>query len=144
MKGTLSCKEIYRKLNAYLDKELPAKEEKHITGHLLTCKSCRREFDSLQKLNTLLGERQTETISHSLLQKLEDIPAREGKISGINKAFGRFSLFPAAAAVLLTLFSALLLGRTYLSTGRYESTTTDSYQIAQESFYTLWEEIVNE
>ncbi len=137
------CKPVVRKLNAYLDDELPEDKKKQISEHLSGCILCRQELDALRKVNSLLAEDREEFLPLSLRKKLIKIPEYSSQRRNRIKVTRAITPLPAAAAVLLTLISALFLGRTFL-TYQKEEPGYESYQFAQDSFYTLWEEIAYE
>lgn len=144
MKERLKCKRVLKRLNAFSDKELENYEAKQIAEHLISCESCRKELESLQSINRLLDKVQEIELSPSLQKRLALIPQTKPKRNSRFRTPVRVAPLPAAAAVLLTLFSAILLGRSFITIQESSETTYDSYSIAQESFYTIWEEISHE
>jgi anti-sigma factor (TIGR02949 family) len=53
----LTCEEIFRRLDDYLDRELTAEEMARVRGHLETCEVCAREYDFEEKVLVNLRER---------------------------------------------------------------------------------------
>jgi len=50
----MDCKEICKKLSAYLDDELDRDRTQAIKGHLVHCRECRDEFTDLQTVDNAL------------------------------------------------------------------------------------------
>jgi len=145
MNDKVVCRRVIRKLNAFLDDELSSEDKKLLATHLLSCKSCRLEYNTLKKINEELQYLQDEKhFPLSLKMKLLDIPTKEKQKPSRKNIVRRYASLPAAAMILLTLFSALLLGKIYLDNTNESLTDYQNYQIAQESFYNLWEEIAYE
>ncbi len=141
MRDQKKCRRVIKRLNAFIDKELSKPDMIQVAKHLLDCQRCQKEYENIRQINELLNNKQTEHLPDTLREKLLNIPHIENrKTMKINK-IRRFSPVPAAAAILLTIFSAVMLGRTYLKIGNDTQTGYDNYQLAQESLYTIWEEI---
>jgi|GEM_PF-2365188 predicted anti-sigma-YlaC factor YlaD len=141
MKERRECKKIRVKINAYIDNELTAEEQKVVAGHILGCEYCRKEYDSLKRVNALLNEYHQEDLPQSLKNRLYSIPEQQG---GFRKGYSvprKLAVLPTAAAILLTLFSALFLGRTFLAQTPDSAYLDEDYQLAQSSFYDMWEMI---
>jgi len=144
MRDQMKCRRVINQLNAFADKELSSEDMKLVTEHLLACQKCRKEHDYYLQINNILDSKQTGQLPLKLREKLVNIPRLENrKVIKINR-IRRFSPVPAAAAILLTLFSAVLLGRSYLKISHNTQTGYENYQLAQESFYRIWEEITYE
>ncbi len=45
---TMDCSKAKRKLNRYLDDELPVRDSDHVEQHLRECLSCRNELERLR------------------------------------------------------------------------------------------------
>ncbi len=135
------CKEIRPKISAYLDNELTVEEQIAVARHILSCEECRREHDSLKSIDTLLLDYHKEELPQSLKNRLYSIPEQREVIRKGYAVPGKLSALPTAAAILLTLFSALLLGRTFLAQSPDGNSLYENYQLAQSSFYDMWEVI---
>lgn len=48
----LTCEEVFRRLDDFLDRELTAQEMMRVREHLETCETCAREFDFEEKVLT--------------------------------------------------------------------------------------------
>jgi hypothetical protein len=59
----MNCKNIRKKLSAYIDGETDAALSQHITGHLSRCTPCRKEFHSLQEADSFLKKLPVHEIS---------------------------------------------------------------------------------
>lgn len=142
MKEKRVCKTIIGKINAYLDKEFPEGDMKLVAEHLIICNGCRLEYESLKRVNEQLNLCRTEPIPLALLEKLSGIPFNQKSQSrGFRQ---KFLPLPAAAAVLLTILSAVLLGTSYMANVNDRGENHDNLLIAQESLYNVWEEIAHE
>lgn len=53
----LTCEEIFRRLDDYLDRELTAEEMARVREHLETCEVCAREYDFEEKVLVNLRDR---------------------------------------------------------------------------------------
>jgi anti-sigma factor (TIGR02949 family) len=53
----LTCEEMFRRLDDYLDRELTAEEMARVREHLETCEVCAREYDFEEKVLVNLRER---------------------------------------------------------------------------------------
>ena len=144
MKDKKVCKKTVGKLNAFLDKELPQEEMVFFSEHLLSCAECRAEFDSIKQVNEMLSAYKPEPMPEIIRTKLLLIPQKERANGKVKTFIRRIAPVPAAAALLLTMFFSLILGRTFLNYQNELFADQDSYQLAQESFYTVWEDIGNE
>jgi len=52
----MKCRRVERNLSAYLDGELPAEESLRVGEHLKACSRCRRRFEELTRVETILSE----------------------------------------------------------------------------------------
>ncbi|MBW6515539.1 MAG: zf-HC2 domain-containing protein [Candidatus Cloacimonetes bacterium] len=144
MKGKIKCKKVIQILNAFIDNELSREDKMLVAEHLLSCKSCRKEYDSLNRINELLFDFTTEPLPSTLRLKLLSIPQKEIKKTFRTNLLRRYISIPAAAAILLTLVSAITLGLLYQNSNIGTQSLYNDYQIAQQSFYTIWEGITYE
>jgi anti-sigma factor (TIGR02949 family) len=53
----LTCEEMFRRLDDYLDRELTAAEMSQVREHLETCEVCAREYDFEEKVLVGLRDR---------------------------------------------------------------------------------------
>ena len=52
----MCCRTVERKLNAFLDAELPAAERARVEAHLRECASCRQALDQLRRVAAALAQ----------------------------------------------------------------------------------------
>ncbi len=93
-------------LARYLDRELPLSDRLKVEGHLAGCDSCRRELQTLRKLDRVLrdwGARRTPIPVDTERRVLVSVMRKQRSIQPI-LAFGR--VMPAAVG---TTFAALLV-----------------------------------
>lgn len=50
----MQCLHVRRRLNAWVDEEVPAGEASEIEGHLKQCPQCRREADGIRQMTGIL------------------------------------------------------------------------------------------
>jgi hypothetical protein len=51
----MKCRNVQKKLSSYQDRELRPLEQEEIGRHLLICRSCREEYDKLERVWQTLG-----------------------------------------------------------------------------------------
>ena len=51
----MKCRSVQKKLSAYQDGELKPLEQEEISRHLLSCRSCREEYEKLERVWQTLG-----------------------------------------------------------------------------------------
>ncbi len=52
----MKCRNVQKKLSAYQDNELEAREREQIRSHLLSCRACREHYQELERVWQTLGE----------------------------------------------------------------------------------------
>jgi predicted anti-sigma-YlaC factor YlaD len=52
----MRCRDVQKKLSAYQDRELKHREQEEVSKHLLSCQSCRMEYEKLERIWQTLGE----------------------------------------------------------------------------------------
>ncbi|MBC7218300.1 MAG: zf-HC2 domain-containing protein [Candidatus Caldatribacterium sp.] len=50
----MRCRDVSRRLSAFLDRELPAWEYREVARHLGVCLRCRREYEKLSAVKTMV------------------------------------------------------------------------------------------
>jgi anti-sigma factor RsiW len=108
----MNCRQVQRRLNAYLDGELPAGMRRTLEAHLEGCSACARELEEHQGLRCLLDASPRvsapEGFARSVRQKASRLAV--GARSGALPALWRLSPVPMRAAAMLALGFGLLLG----------------------------------
>ena len=51
----MKCRKVQKKLSAYQDRELEPKEQEQVKSHLLSCQSCREQYEKLERVWQILG-----------------------------------------------------------------------------------------
>jgi hypothetical protein len=67
----MNCSNAHNQLSAYLDHELADDKARKVAKHLENCDICRKEFKTLQNINSILNGLQELTVSESFRRKLE-------------------------------------------------------------------------
>ncbi len=80
----LTCEEVFRRLDDYLDRELTPQEMKRVKEHLDTCEVCAREYAF------------EETVLVNLRDKLRRIAAPQGLVDKISRSLGQLKKDNAA------------------------------------------------
>jgi len=143
MKTNNECRKIQAKLNSYLDNELKPETREMVKLHLQNCNDCQQEYALMKELNASLREYPEAEMPEYMVAKLLQIPKmkREKGLFEILKK--RFVPVPIAAAILLSLASALFVGQNLIDLQEDREIPVE-YQLAQETFYYVWEDITNE
>lgn len=90
------CDEINENLSAYLDKELNKEEAVKVSQHLLRCKSCRRDYESLKYTSMMIKgyfERSVNAVSENNIS--------DKVIQNFHNKERRKELFTSTAAVII-------------------------------------------
>ena len=51
----MKCSKVQKKLSAYQDRELESREQEQVRNHLLSCQSCREQYEKLERVWQTLG-----------------------------------------------------------------------------------------
>jgi predicted anti-sigma-YlaC factor YlaD len=109
----MKCHSVQKKLTAYQDKELKPGEQEEVSKHMLSCQSCREEYDKLERVWQTLGEleeiRPDPWFYRQLVRKIKE-PRERGLLPTIERFFQPLRT-PAIASILLAM--GILTG-TYL------------------------------
>jgi anti-sigma factor RsiW len=101
----MKCRRVQKKLSAYQDGALKPLEQEEISRHLLSCGSCRKEYEQLDRVWQALGG--LEEISPGpwfypqLVGKLKE-PRKRGLLPALEHIF-RFIGAPAIASIILVI-----------------------------------------
>jgi predicted anti-sigma-YlaC factor YlaD len=109
----MKCHRVQKKLSAYQDRELKPQEQNEVRSHLLSCQSCREQYEELEKAWQTLGElkeiRPDPWFYSQLIRRIEE-PREQGVLPLIERVF-QLLRTPAIASILLAV--GILTG-TYL------------------------------
>jgi len=109
----MKCHSVQKKLSAYQDRELKLQEQEEVKSHLLSCRSCREQYEEFERVWQALGE--VEEIHpdpwfyRQLVRKIKE-PREKGLLPTLQHVF---QLFRAPVTVSIILIIGLLAG-TYL------------------------------
>ena len=67
----MKCPDLHNRLSAYQDRELAADKAQDIAKHLEVCDICRKEYKTLQIIDSLLNELPEITVSDAFHEKLK-------------------------------------------------------------------------
>jgi len=135
-----TCSKVRKKFNRYIDDRLNEKEKGKISLHLKNCPRCKKDIHDLLNVNKLLKEIEQPSIPCNTIEKIKHIPKTRAEKVKILRFKEKLRPVPVAASILLTIFLAVFAGEQV--TGVKESPEIPAeYHLAQESLYTLWEEI---
>ena len=109
----MRCRNIHKKLSAYQDKELKPQEQEEVRRHLLSCRSCREQYEKLEEVWQTLGSLD-EVLPDpwfypQVARKIKE-PRERGVLPTIERAF-QLLRTPAIASILLAVG---ILAGTYL------------------------------
>ena len=111
MRYSMKCHSVQKKLSAYQDRELKPREQEEVSRHLLSCQSCREQYEKLERVWQTLGEleeiRPDPWFYRQLVRKIKE-PREQGLLPTIERFF-QLLRTPAIASILLALESWLAL-----------------------------------
>jgi predicted anti-sigma-YlaC factor YlaD len=113
MRYPMKCRNVQKKLSAYQDRELKLREREEVSSHLLSCRSCREQYEKLEGVWQTLGQlREIHPDPWFYPQLIEKIKKpREGR--SIPRLRWAWRLLPAPVIASILLVIGLLAG-TYL------------------------------
>jgi anti-sigma factor RsiW len=123
----MKCRQVEKKLNAFLDQEVNDSERNAILIHLQSCHRCQNELSSLKKLNEDLRIEIREdldiNITEDLILKSRFIKTKSRKIN-------------EAVVSVASMFLAVVLG-TYISNVTFNKSVTSDSTVSNsvESYY---------
>jgi len=113
MRYAMKCHNVQKKFSAYQDKELKPREQEEVSRHLLSCQSCREQYEKLERVWQTLGEleeiRPDPWFYRQLLRKIKE-PREQGLWPTVERFF-QLLRTPAIASILLAIG---ILAGTYL------------------------------
>jgi predicted anti-sigma-YlaC factor YlaD len=109
----MRCRNVQKKFSAYQDRELKHREQEEVSRHLLSCQSCRMQYEKLGRVWQILGEleeiRPDPWFYRQLVRKIRE-PREKGLLPTLQHVFQLFRV-PVTVSVILVV--GLLVG-TYL------------------------------
>jgi predicted anti-sigma-YlaC factor YlaD len=101
----MKCSKVQKKLSAYQDRELEPREQEQVRNHLLSCQSCREQYEKLERVWKTLGG--VEEIHpdpwfyRQVVGKIKE-PRERGLLPGLQWVF-QMSRAPAIASIILII-----------------------------------------
>jgi predicted anti-sigma-YlaC factor YlaD len=109
----VKCRNVQKRLSAYQDRELRPEEQEEFSRHLLSCQSCREQYEKMERIWQTFGEfeeiRPDPWFYPQLSRKIKE-PHQEGVLPVLRHVFQQLR-FPAVASIVLAI--GILTG-TYL------------------------------
>lgn len=91
----LECGFVMNELSAYMDKELPGVLQRNISEHILSCKTCRKEFENIKTIQ--------EKVKQILLWPAEDVNLWPAISYRLNREIRHRTFMWSSAASMLTI-----------------------------------------
>jgi len=135
----MKCRTVQKKLSAYQDKELKSEEHYRIKSHLLSCQSCREQYQNFDRVWQTLGnleEIQPDPwFCRQLVRKIKE-PHEKGLLPTLRHVSQLFRV-PAIASIILIvgLAAGSYLGGILTRFGLFPSQTNTAGYV-QEAFFT--------
>ncbi len=102
----MKCNEISELLSLYIDQMLDETKKKAVEGHLLTCNSCKKEYDNIKEMTELLNQVEPVSVPASFEYRMKKALKEEktasagfGSKSGSSGKTRKLRLLTSAAAV---------------------------------------------
>ncbi|HYP13877.1 MAG TPA: anti-sigma factor, partial [Bryobacteraceae bacterium] len=103
----IPCEQARQSLHPYMDGEIDSSTQLALEAHLVECRSCRAEHDSLRHIvDTVRGARPLYQPPQSLTQRSAELIAGNRKFSGQSRRM-LLAAAPAAAVLLVALLPSL-------------------------------------
>ena len=121
----MKCASIQKKLSAYQDRELEPREQEEVRTHLLSCQSCREQYEKLERVWQHLGELegiQPDPWFYRQLVRRIGQPRESGLFPSLQRFF-QLLPSPAIASILLVIgiLAGAYLGNILAKSGAYPS-----------------------
>ena len=101
----MKCRNIQKKLSAYQDRELKPREQEEVSKHLLSCQSCREQYEKLERAWQTLGEleeiRPDPWFYPQLIRKVKE--TRQKRVLPAAQHVFQLLRTPAIASILVTV-----------------------------------------
>jgi predicted anti-sigma-YlaC factor YlaD len=101
----MKCHNVRKKFSAYQDKELKPREQEEVSRHLLSCQSCRDQYEKLERAWQTLGEleeiRPDVWFYPQLIRKIQET-RKKRVLTALQHVF-RLLRTPAIASILLAV-----------------------------------------
>ena len=132
MSKKLDCK-IRKKLNAYLDNEIPENEYIEIKDHLLSCPECQAEIRELNRINEFLNDFQEEDVPIGVKTNIMNA------VSEISESSIKTGLRISKLSIAASIAASFLFGLLFSNITFTSDTESDSeFSLGQESLYSYY------
>ena len=105
MRYAMKCHSVQQKLSAYQDRELKPQEQEEVSRHLLSCQSCREQYEKLERVWQTLGEleeiRPDPWFYRQLIRKIKE-PREQGLLPTLQHVY-QLLHGPALASIILII-----------------------------------------
>lgn len=101
----MKCRIVQKKLSAYQDRELKPKKQEEMSRHLLSCQSCREQYEKLEQVWQTLGELQPISPDPGFYRQLArkiNQPHEQGLLQALQRVFQMLRA-PAIASIILLI-----------------------------------------
>jgi anti-sigma factor RsiW len=105
----MRCYSIRKKLFRFADGEITTPEREVVSQHLITCSSCRHEFEEIQSLNNLLNQKSIPEIPSHIHEKIMFEIKSNLQKKRMHRGL-RWNLIPVAASLVISLYFGIFLG----------------------------------
>jgi predicted anti-sigma-YlaC factor YlaD len=101
----MKCRSVQKKFSAYQDRELKPREQEEVSRHLLSCQSCREQYEKIERVWQTLGElgeiRPGPWFYRQLVRKIKE-PREQGLLQALQRVFQTLRA-PAIASIILLI-----------------------------------------
>jgi predicted anti-sigma-YlaC factor YlaD len=109
----MKCRSAQKKLSAYQDRELESREQEQVRCHLLSCQTCREQYENLEQVWQTMGELEEihpdQWFYQQIVRKIRE-PRQQGLLPNFQRVF---RLMPSLVIASILLVIGILAG-TYL------------------------------
>ncbi len=134
------CRKVMAKISSFIDNEVNGREKELINHHINNCPLCSKEYEDLAKLNNIFLQLHPVEVPEDVMCGLKILPVSYDKKIAKLRLHDRLRPLAVAASILLTIFSALTVGNRLID-ARTSDNIPVEYQLAQESLFSLWQEV---
>ena len=105
MRYVMKCRSVQKKFSAYQDRELKPREQEEVSRHLLSCQSCREQYEKIERVWQTLGElgeiRPGPWFYRQLVRKIKE-PREQALLQALQRVFQSLRA-PAIASIILLI-----------------------------------------
>jgi hypothetical protein len=137
-RSMMECRSVQNKLSAYQDGEVEPREHGEVITHLLSCQTCRKQYEEFEQVWRTLGElkeiRPDPWFYRQLVRKIKE-PREQGRLPTLQPVFQslRSPVF-VSIILILGLMAGTYLGTVLARYGLFPSRETPASH-SQEAFF---------